>query len=217
MTLSLQHQLRQQLVETSCRLVETGLNRGTSGNCSVRFDDGFLITPSAVPAEELTPDHMVLMDGQGKVLSEGKPSSEWRFHCDIFRQRKDAQAIVHVHSVYATSLACMNQDIPAFHYMMAVAGGDSIRCAPYALFGTQQLSDNVLQALQHRKACLMANHGMIALGTSLAHALSITTEVELLSQQYCQVLQLGKPVVLSDEQMADVQKKFKGYGQWNKK
>lgn len=217
MTLSLQHQLRQQLVETSCRLFETGLNRGTSGNCSVRFDDGFLITPSAVPAEELTPDHMVLMDGQGKVLSEGKPSSEWRFHCDIFRQRKDAQAIVHVHSVYATSLACMNQDIPAFHYMMAVAGGDSIRCAPYALFGTQQLSDNVLQALQHRKACLMANHGMIALGTSLAHALSITTEVELLSQQYCQVLQLGKPVVLSDEQMADVQKKFKGYGQWNKK
>ncbi len=217
MTLSLQHQLRQQLVETSCRLVETGLNRGTSGNCSVRFDDGFLITPSAVPAEELTPDHMVLMDGQGKVLSEGKPSSEWRFHCDIFRQRKDAQAIVHVHSVYATSLACMNQDIPPFHYMMAVAGGDSIRCAPYALFGTQQLSDNVLQALQHRKACLMANHGMIALGTSLAHALSITTEVELLSQQYCQVLQLGKPVVLSDEQMADVQKKFKGYGQWNKK
>ncbi len=217
MSSALDIELRQQLLDTSCRLVDMGLNRGTSGNCSVRYQDNFLITPSGIPVEQLSVDQMVEMDLQGNVLSAGKPSSEWRFHCDIFRQRDDAQAIVHVHSVYATSLACMNMEVPPFHYMIAVAGGNTIRCAPYALFGTQALSNFVLEALDQRKACLIANHGMVTLGSSLSNALSITAEVELLCQQYCQILQLGEPVILSAQQMSEVQQQFKGYGQWNKK
>jgi len=194
------------------RLSALGLNRGSSGNIGVRLKNSFLVTPSGVPAEELLPQMMVEMDFSGMVLGAGKPSSEWRFHRDILAARSDMGAVVHTHSRYATSLACLQRDIPAFHYMIAAAGGDTIRCAPYALFGTQELSDLALQALRERKACLLGNHGMIALGTDLKAALALTLEVESLAQQYWTALQLGEPSILSSQQMQAVMEKFKSYG-----
>jgi L-fuculose-phosphate aldolase len=152
------------------------------------------------------------MDFAGTVLGAGKPSSEWRFHRDILAARPDVGAVVHTHSRYATALACLQRDIPAFHYMIAAAGGDTIRCAPYALFGTQELSDLALQALRERKACLLGNHGMIALGADLKAALALTLEVESLAQQYWTALQLGEPHILSSRQMQAVMEKFKSYG-----
>jgi L-fuculose-phosphate aldolase len=144
--------------------------------------------------------------------SAANPSSEWRFHHDIYLQRPDVNAIVHCHSAFATSLACLHKGVPAFHYMIAVAGGPNIRCAPYALFGTQELSNQALRALQDRKACLLANHGMIAVGRDLADALGIAVEVESLCEQYWRALQIGEPIILSDAQMAEVMEKFKTYG-----
>ncbi|MEI6598833.1 MAG: class II aldolase/adducin family protein [Comamonadaceae bacterium] len=194
------------------RLSALGLNRGSSGNIGVRLKNSFLVTPSGIPADELLPQMMVEMDFSGMVLGAGKPSSEWRFHRDILAARSDMGAVVHTHSRYATSLACLQRDIPAFHYMIAAAGGDTIRCAPYALFGTQELSDLALQALRERKACLLGNHGMIALGTDLKAALALTLEVESLAQQYWTALQLGEPSILSSQQMQAVMEKFKSYG-----
>ena len=194
------------------RLSALGLNRGSSGNIGVRLKNSFLVTPSGIPADELLPQMMVEMDFSGMVLGAGKPSSEWRFHRDILAARSDIGAVVHTHSRYATSLACLQRDIPAFHYMIAAAGGDTIRCAPYALFGTQELSDLALQALRERKACLLGNHGMIALGTDLKAALALTLEVESLAQQYWTALQLGEPSILSSQQMQAVMEKFKSYG-----
>ena len=194
------------------RLSALGLNRGSSGNIGVRLKNSFLVTPSGIPAEELLPQMMVEMDFSGMVLGAGKPSSEWRFHRDILAARSDMGAVVHTHSRYATSLACLQRDIPAFHYMIAAAGGDTIRCAPYALFGTQELSDLALQALIDRKACLLGNHGMIALGTDLKAALALTLEVESLAQQYWTALQLGEPSILSSQQMQAVMEKFESYG-----
>ena len=198
------------------RLSALGLNRGSSGNIGVRLKNSFLVTPSGVPAEELLPQMMVEMDFSGMVLGAGKPSSEWRFHRDILAARSDMGAVVHTHSRYATSLACLQRDIPAFHYMIAVAGGDTIRCAPYALFGTQELSDLALLALQARKACLLGNHGLIALGADLTEALAMAVEVESLCEQYWSALQLGQPHLLSDSQMQEVLEKFKGYGRCSK-
>ena len=189
-----------------------GLNRGSSGNIGVRLDASFLVTPSGVPAEELLANAMVEMDFSGAVRGTGRPSSEWRFHRDILLGRPEIGAVVHTHSRYATSLACLQREIPAFHYMIAVAGGDSIRCAPYALFGTQALSDLALQALTGRKACLLGNHGMIALGADLPAALALALEVETLCAQYWSALQIGEPRLLSTEQMREVLEKFKGYG-----
>lgn len=208
--------LRCQMVQTAHTLVNLGLNRGTSGNISVRQPDSFLLTPSGLPVEAMSPEAMVAMDFSGAVPGGGVPSSEWRFHRDILAARAEIGAVVHTHSRYATALACLQRDIPAFHYMIAVAGGDSIRCAPYALFGTQELSDLALQALEQRKACLLGNHGMIALGVDLADALALAVEVESLCQQYCSALQLGQPKLLSAQQMDAVLEKFKGYGQWRK-
>ena len=194
------------------RLSALGLNRGSSGNIGVRLKNSSLVTPSGIPADELLPQMMVEMDFSGMVLGAGKPSSEWRFHRDILAARSDMGAVVHTHSRYATSLACLQRDIPAFHYMIAAAGGDTIRCAPYALFGTQELSDLALQALRERKACLLGNHGMIALGTDLKAALALTLEVESLAQQDWTALQLGEPSILSSQQMQAVMEKFKSYG-----
>jgi L-fuculose-phosphate aldolase len=194
------------------RLSQLGLNRGSTGNIGVRLQNSFLVTPSGIPAEELMPQMMVEVDFSGTVLGTGKPSSEWRFHRDILAARAEIGAVVHTHSRYATSLACMNRDIPAVHYMIAAAGGDSIRCAPYALFGTQELSNLALQALRERKACLLGNHGMIALGTDLKAALALTLEVESLAEQYWTALQLGEPNILSNQQMQAVMEKFKTYG-----
>jgi len=203
---------REQMVAAARRLDALGLNRGTSGNIGLRIGDRFLVTPSGVPVDELSPGGMVEMDFSGAVIGAGRPSSEWRIHRDILAERPDIQAVVHTHSRYATSLACLHREIPPFHYMIAVAGGDSIRCAPYALFGSQQLSDLALQALQDRKACLLGNHGQLALGSDLAEALAVAVEVESLCAQYWTALQVGEPVLLTTAQMRDVLEQFKGYG-----
>ena len=200
------------MVQASRELVAQRLNHGTTGNVSVRLDQSFLLTPCGVPVEQLTPEGMVEMDDAGTVLGQGKPSSEWRFHRDILAQRADVGAVVHTHSRYATALACLGRELPAFHYMVAAAGGDSVRCAPYALFGSQELSDAALLALRGRKACLLGNHGMIALGRDLHEALALALELELLCEQYWAALQLGQPHLLSQEQMRLVLEKFQGYG-----
>ena len=205
---------REQLLKIAQKLIATGLNKGTAGNASVRCEGGFLVTPSGMAVEDMTPASMVKMQFDGSYELDKIPSSEWRFHRDILASRTDVNAIVHTHSMFATTLACMHKDIPPFHYMIAVVGGDTIRCAPYALFGTQALSDNALAALTDRKACLLANHGMIALGRDLDDALVVTVEVENLCEQYWRALQLGVPHILSEAEMRDVFQQFKGYGKW---
>ncbi len=208
--------LREAMVRGMQRLAALGLNRGSSGNLSGRLGASFLVTPSGVPAEDLRASAMVEMDYAGAVLAGGQPSSEWRFHRDLLAARSDVAAVVHTHSRYATTLACLQRELPAFHYMIAAAGGDSIRCAPYALFGTQELSDAALAALQDRRACLLGNHGMIALGKDLDAALALALEVESLCAQYWSAVQLGAPTILSSEQMQAVLEKFKGYGPGSK-
>jgi L-fuculose-phosphate aldolase len=207
--------MNNQLVKTTQKLAELGLNKGTSGNCSVRFGDGFLVTPSGMGVEEMTQRDMVYMDFDGVAEKGKKPSSEWRFHRDILASRSEVHAVVHTHSQFATTLACLHKDIPPFHYMIAVTGGDTIRCAPYALFGTQVLSDHALAALYHSKACLLANHGMVALGRDLDEALAVTIEVENLCEQYWRILQVNpNPPLLSEAEMREVFQQFKGYGKW---
>jgi L-fuculose-phosphate aldolase len=205
-----------QLLHAARELNRLGLNKGSSGNAGIRLADGLLVTPSGVPAEQLTENSMVYMQWDGTPEAGKKPSSEWRMHRDILQARPEVNAIVHCHSMFATTIACLGRDVPPFHYMIAVVGGDNIRCAPYALFGTQALSDSALPALQDRKACLLAHHGMLALGQDVAQALAIAMEVEDLCQQYWRLLQLGEPPVLSAEQMQQVQVQFKDYGQWRK-
>ncbi len=205
--------LRSAMVEVSLVLEARGLNRGTSGNVGVRCGDRLLVTPSGVPARELAPQAMVLLAMSGEVLGPGRPSSEWRFHRDILASRPDLHAVVHVHSPFATTLACLGLEVPPFHYMIAAVGGTTIRCAPYALFGTQALSDHALAALQDRKACLLANHGMIAAGRDLAQSLALCIEVESLCEQYWRARQIAEPAHLSPAQMAQVLEKFKTYDQ----
>lgn len=216
------HNLREQLLHISQQLVRLGLNRGTSGNASLRASNaagqpGFLITPSGMAVDKMTPTDMVWMDFTGSAIGKRPPSSEWRFHLDILQNRSEVNAVIHTHSMFASTLSTFRRDMPAFHYMIALAGGDSIRCAPYALFGSQQLSDYAVLALQDRKACLLANHGMIAVGETLEKALDITQEVETLCEQYLRALQVGEPYILSQQEMMEVQEKFKGYGMWSEK
>ena len=205
---------REKLLIIAQKLIATGLNKGTAGNASVRCEGGFLVTPSGMAVEDMSAASMVQMAFDGSYEQGKLPSSEWRFHRDILQSRADVNAIVHTHSMFATTLACLHKDIPPFHYMIAVVGGDTIRCAPYALFGSQALSNNALAALTNRKACLLANHGMIALGRDLDDALAVTVEVENLCEQYWRALQLGEPHILSDAEMRDVFQQFKGYGKW---
>lgn len=207
---------REDLLNSTLALQALGLNQGTSGNASVRYSDGFLITPSGMPINEMSANSMVEMNMQGDVIGAGKPSSEWRFHRDIYQARPEVGAVIHTHSMFATTLATLRLEIPAFHYMIAVVGGDSIRCSDYALFGTQRLSDSAIEALKDRRACLLANHGMIAVGKSLQQALDLALEVETLCEQYWRALQIGKPSILSAEEMRAVFDQFKGYGNWNK-
>ena len=210
--------LRKNLCEQAQNLVKLGLNKGTSGNCSIRLSkDYFLITPSGMTVDEIAPESIVMLKMDGEVVGGGIPSSEWLFHRDIYLARLEAHAIVHVHCPFATAFSCLGNDLPSFHYMIAVAGGDSIRCAPYQLFGTQELSDGAIAALLDRKACFLANHGMIAVGENLDKALAVAVEVESLCEQYIYAVQLGKPNILSQTQMRDVLEKFKGYGNWAKK
>lgn len=195
--------LRKQMIDTCLRMNASGLNQGTSGNLSVRNGTGFLITPSSLPYEEMVPEDIVSMGLDGTY--EGRrPSSEWRFHRDILKNRPDISVVLHCHSVFATTLACHHRQIPAFHYMVGVAGGSTIRCADYATFGTQALSDAALRALEGRTACLLGQHGQISLGRTMEKAFWLATEVETLSRIYVQALPLGEPPVLDDEEMARV-------------
>jgi L-fuculose-phosphate aldolase len=206
-------ELRAALAATARQTARHGLNPGASGNVSVRLRDGFLITPSGLPNDTLEPDRMVAMDMEGRSEGSLKPSSEWRIHRDIYRARPEARAVVHAHSPYAVSLSCLRRDIPSFHYMVAAAGGKDIRCAGYATFGTQALSDVVLSALQDRRACLMANHGQVAVGASLDGALSLAMEVEELCAQYWRAKLMGEPVLLNDAEMDEALECFRHYGQ----
>ncbi len=199
------------VAECARRSVSLGLNRGTSGNVSARSLEGFLITPSGRDMTELAAVDMAPVDMEGRAPEGLKPSSEWRFHRDIYAAFPEAGAIVHAHSPFAVALACLRRDIPAFHYMVAMAGGVDIRFARYATFGTQALSDAILEALRDRRACLMANHGLVAWGRDLAGALALAVEVEALCGQYLCCLQAGEPVLLSDAEMAEVLEKFRDY------
>ena len=209
--------LRHQLVTVARRLNGSGLNQGTSGNLSARIEAGLLVTPSSLPYEQMEADDLVALDlsGQPLLKQQRRPSSEWRLHADVLSCRPEAMAVLHCHPIHATALACHDRAIPAFHYMVAVAGGDEIRCAPYATFGTKELSDNVVKALEGRSACLLARHGMVTLGKDLDSALRVAVEVETLARMYLQALQVGEPPVLSDEQMQAVHAQFRGlhYGQ----
>ena len=204
--------LRRAMVDTCRRMNATGLNQGTSGNLSARSGDGFLITPTSLPYDAMEPTDLVPMGFDGGHAGRRRPSSEWRFHRDILLRRGDVAAVLHTHSVYATTLACHHRAIPAFHYMVAVAGGSTIRCAPYATFGTQALSDHALAALEGRRACLLGQHGMIALGASPAAALALAVEVETLARLYVQALVLGEPPVLPDDEIARVMAGMRGLG-----
>lgn len=204
--------LRHEIIETARRMNTIGLNQGTAGNISARAGDHFLITPSGAPYDTMREPDIVEMTLDGRVLGGGTPSTEWRFHRDILATRLDVEAVLHAHSVAATAIACLRREIPPFHYMVAAAGGDSIRCTRYALFGTQELSDEVLTALIDRRACLIANHGMIALGKSLDSTLALAVEVETLAKQYCCALQVGEPQLLNAGEMAEVLERFKTYG-----
>lgn len=197
-------ELRALLLYTSRQLVELGLNRGTSGNASVRCGEQILITPAVLPVSAMTEKDMVLIDPDGTVLKGDQPSSEWRFHCDILNARPDVGAVLHTHAIYSTTIACLRREVPAVHYHVAFGGGDSVRCARYALFGEPQLSEHALEALHGRKACLLANHGMIALGTDLEDALSVAQEVEFVCEVYWRSLSAGEPHILSTQQMHEV-------------
>jgi len=189
-----------------------GINQGTSGNISVRFGEGMLISPSAVPYDVMTADDVVLVSTKGGYEGSRKPSSEWRFHRDILAKRNDVNVVIHAHPLYCTTLAICGKEIPPLHYMVAAAGGSNIRCAEYATFGTEELSTNVLAALGDLKACLIANHGAIVVGADLEAALWLAVELETLAHQYVLSLQLGGPNLLPEEEIQRVLQKFKDYG-----
>ncbi len=206
------HNAASDLLATAKKMSTHNLNHGAAGNISIRLDNGFMITPSALPYDQSTADDMVTMCFDGNVTSSTrKPSSEWRFHRDVYKNFSQAKAILHAHPTWCTTLACQHMEIPAFHYMIALAGGKNIRCADYATFGTQELSDNIIAALQERKACLMAHHGLLCFGENLQQVLDIAVEVEFLAQTYVQALQLGDVPLLSDRQMNEVIDKFSTY------
>ena len=192
-------------------LFDRGLNTGTAGNVSVRYSDWFLVTPSGIRYDALTPTQIVEMDMEGEAEGRLKPSSEWRFHRDIYVARPDVGAIVHTHPPFGTAVAALRRDLPAFHYTVAAAGGTTIRCAPYATYGTQLLSDYVTRALEDRTACLLANHGMVAVAETLEKATLLAIEVEMLCQMYLSAIQAGEPYILSDEEMQEVLDKFGDY------
>ncbi len=204
--------LRRQIVTTARALGVSSLTHGTSGNVSARMGDGFLVTPSGFPYGQMTPADVVAMTLDGRATGRREPSTEWRFHAAIYAARAEVNAVVHCHSKAATAVSCHRRGIPAFHYMVAVAGGTDVRCAPYSTFGTEALATAAVAALEGRRACLLANHGQIAVGKDLASALALAGEIENLADQFLGALSIGEPVVLSDEQMAEVLRKFETYG-----
>lgn len=209
-------QVREAVVAAVRRLDALGMNRGSTGNASHRWArdgvDGMLITPTGMGGELQAAD-LVWVGVDGRVQGAWQPSSEWHFHLASYRARPDLQAVLHTHSVHATALACLDRPLPAFHYMVAVAGGDDVPLVPYFTFGTQALSQAVAAALQHRDACLLAHHGLVAAGRSMARAMKVLQEVESLCEVYLKALAIAEPVVLSTAQMAEVIEKFRTYGQ----
>lgn len=210
------NEIRREVIAYAEKLINLGLNRGSSGNLSVRTDNGFYITPSGVDSTSLKLDSIVEMSLDGNIISGQNPSSEWRFHRDILNANPQVNAVIHTHSPYATAFSCQRMDMPSFHYMIAIAGGRNIQCASYAVFGSQTLSENVLDALKGRRACFLANHGMIATGKNLKQALDIAIEVESLSQQFMTLKSTEGFVLLTEDEMAEVIEKFKSYGNWSK-
>ena len=204
--------LRPAVVAAVQRLDALGMNRGSTGNVSARCGQGMLITPTGMGAEGLQPQDLVWVGWDGTVQGEWQPSSEWHFHRAVYRARPDLQAVVHSHSTHATALACLRRPLPAFHYMVAVAGGDSVPLVPYFTFGTEALSQAVGQAVVDRDACLLANHGLVAAGTTLGHAMKVVHEVESLCEVYLKALAVGEPALLSAAEMAVVIDKFSRYG-----
>lgn len=205
---------RQSVIDTALELTRSGLSPQQSGNVSLRWGEGFLITPTGMSYHDLLPDDIVQMDFAGvAMVGQRKPSSEWHMHAAIYAARADAQAIVHAHSDYAVSLAVMDRDIPPFHYMVALLGGRDIRCAAYATFGTAELGVHAVSALEGRKACLLSHHGQIALGSDISEALKFAHEVEILSAQFWRALQIGEPPLLDDAEMERCVEKFNNYGQ----
>jgi L-fuculose-phosphate aldolase len=206
--------LRRAVVDTARRMNALGINRGTSGNVSVRLGTGLLITPSALPYDVMLPRDAVIVarDGTQRSARHRRPSTEWRLHLGVYAARPDVQAIVHAHPTFAPALACLRRGIPAFHYMIAVAGGSDIRCSAYATYGTQALADAAVVALEGRQACLLANHGLVACGSSPDGALALAVEVEALAAQYWHARLLGEPVLLNEEEMARVRERFRDYG-----
>jgi L-fuculose-phosphate aldolase len=204
--------LRAQLIQTCLEMDEVGINQGTAGNASARFGGGLLITPTGVAYRDLQPDDIVFMHADGRTEGRLEPSSEWRFHLDILNARPDVGAVVHAHPTYATAIAIMEYEIPALHYMIGVGGGNTIRCARYATYGTAELSDYALEALEGRTACLLAHHGIVTTGSDLGRALWLAVELETLAKQYYLTLTLGGPPILDDAEIERVLEKFKTYG-----
>jgi L-fuculose-phosphate aldolase len=205
--------LRSELIATARAMQPAGLNRSTAGNVSVRSGEGFYITPTGMAYDSLRDDDIPLMALDGSHVGSRKPSSEWRFHRDLYASRPEVGAVLHAHSPFAVSLACLRLDIPPFHYMIARFGGNTIRCAEYAIFGSELLSTAAMAAMADRQACLLANHGLLVTGRDLAEALALAIELEELCEQYWRACQLGQPVLLSADEMAAVLEKFAGYGQ----
>lgn len=204
--------VRQAIIDACLAMSHNGINQGTSGNISVRWNSGLLITPSGLPYEEMATGDIVFMNMDGSYEHRLAASSEWRFHRDILRAREDVNAVVHAHPIHATAFAICGMEIPAVHYMIAAAGGPTIRCAPYAPYGTEELSNVVLEALRGRTCALLGNHGMVATGPSLREAMWLAVEVETLCKQYALALRVGTPRVLEDGEIERTIEKFKDYG-----
>ena len=204
---------KQKLIEACNKISRLGLIKGSSGNLSLRIDtERYLLTSSGCSLEHLKDQDIVTMSIDGKIISGENPSSEWMIHGDLYKERSDIRSIVHTHSKYVCVLACLHKELPPFHYMVAIAGGENIRCCPYELFGTKKLSNNVIKAMKNRNACLMANHGLVVGSSSLENSVYIAEEVESLCEQYVNALAIGNVQLLSQKQMKDVLEKFKNYG-----
>lgn len=205
--------LREALLATARAINVAGINRGAAGNFSARWSDGFLITPSGLAYDQISAGDMVYVALDGRWAGRYQPSSEWRFHRDIYARHPEAGAVIHCHSPFAVALACLRRDIPPFHYMIARFGGSTVRCADYATFGTAELSAAALAALEDRRGCLLANHGMLVFGSDLRQAHDLAVELETLCEQYWRALQIGAPILLPEDEMARVLERFRGYGQ----
>lgn len=209
----LHEQTRTDMIAVCNFMNDRGINQGTAGNLSVRVDGGFLITPSGIPYAEMVPEDIVMMFLDASHEGDRRPSTEWRFHRDIMARKPEVGSVIHLHSRFCTSMSILRREIPAIHYMIAVAGGPTIPCVPYVTWGTQELADLIVDALSNRTACLLANHGMVAVGSDLKKAAWLAVEIEALAAQYWHALQIGVPHVLPDAEIAHVMERFKTYGQ----